>query len=264
MAVFGLVLVVQTASGEMQSPLSSEGFSLWLAGLLTVFILSFLYADNPFYRFAESVFIGVSAAYTMVQGFWNGIHEKLLMKVLPEAWVWFVGIVEPDRQDTLAGEVQPLIDGLSWTGRLWYSVPAILGVLLLCRLVPKVSWLGRWPLAFIVGWAAGTNMVTYLTSDFIEQVNPSIASVLVFRDGALAFWPTVSAVVAVGGLLCALIYFFFSVEHKGVISGASRAGIWVLMITFGAAFGYTVMGRVALLVERMEFLFMDWTGLIAG
>jgi hypothetical protein len=33
------------------------------------------------------------------------------------------------------------------------------------------------------------------------------------------------------------------------------------MITFGAAFGFTVMGRITLLVGRFDFLFNDWLGL---
>ena len=59
-----------------------------------------------------------------------------------------------------------------------------------------------------------------------------------------------------------LIYFFFSVEHKGAFGHASKVGIWILMITFGAAFAYTVMGRIALLVGRMEFLFIEWLQVI--
>ena len=43
---------------------------------------------------------------------------------------------------------------------------------------------------------------------------------------------------------------------------AARVGIWYLMITFGAAFGFTVMGRIALLAARVEFLFDDWLWLI--
>jgi len=39
-------------------------------------------------------------------------------------------------------------------------------------------------------------------------------------------------------------------------------GIWYLMITFGAAFGFTVMGRIALLAARVEFLFDDCLWLI--
>jgi hypothetical protein len=64
------------------------------------------------------------------------------------------------------------------------------------------------------------------------------------------------------GVLCCLTYFFFSVEHKGVAGRAARVGIMYLMITFGAAFGFTVMGRVALLAARIEFLFDDWLWLI--
>ena len=78
------------------------------------------------------------------------------------------------------------------------------------------------------------------------------------QTGSIAWYGTLSNITLVGGTLCALIYFFFSVEHKGVFGKASKIGIWIIMITFGAAFGYTVMGRVALLVGRMEFLFVDW------
>jgi hypothetical protein len=36
------------------------------------------------------------------------------------------------------------------------------------------------------------------------------------------------------------------------------------MITFGASFGYTVMGRISLLVGRITFLLDDWLGIIVG
>jgi hypothetical protein len=63
------------------------------------------------------------------------------------------------------------------------------------------------------------------------------------------------------GVFTGLIYFFFSKEHRGAFGLGSRVGIWVLMITFGASFGYTVMGRISLLVGRLTFLFEDWLGL---
>ena len=58
------------------------------------------------------------------------------------------------------------------------------------------------------------------------------------------------------------IYFFFSIEHEGVVGGIAKLGIGFLMITFGAGFGYTVMGRIALIAERMSVLFDDWLWLI--
>jgi len=42
----------------------------------------------------------------------------------------------------------------------------------------------------------------------------------------------------------------------------SRIGIVFVMIGFGAAFGYTVMARVSLLIGRMQFILIDWLGVI--
>ena len=59
------------------------------------------------------------------------------------------------------------------------------------------------------------------------------------------------------GVLAVLVYFYFSIEHRGAVGAVSRLGVWYLMLGFGAAFGYTVMGRVSLLIGRMNFLFID-------
>ena len=81
-------------------------------------------------------------------------------------------------------------------------------------------------------------------------------------NGYSSFWASVRQITLVIGVLACLTYFFFSVEHKGVVGKVARVGIWFLMITFGAAFGFTVMGRIALLAARFEFLFDDWLWLI--
>ena len=52
------------------------------------------------------------------------------------------------------------------------------------------------------------------------------------------------------GTITGLIYFYFSKEHKGVLGKASRIGIYFLMISFGASFGFAVMGRISLLIGR--------------
>jgi len=66
------------------------------------------------------------------------------------------------------------------------------------------------------------------------------------------------------GVFTGLVYFFFSVEHRGLMGGVSRVGIGILMITFGASFGYTVMARISLLIGRLQFLFGDWLHLKSG
>lgn len=246
-AAFVVFLIAWAATGHMQSPFeSADGFGTWFAAFLSICILSFLYRDNPIYKFAEALFIGVSAGYIMVQAVWEQLIKILFARLLP-------------------GQAAGLVDGIpaDATPDLLYLIPLALGLLLLMRLSPKGGWIARWPLAFIVGWAAGTNLVRYLTSDFALQIDPTLIPLLVSENGAIDWMKTMTNVVLVVGVLTAIIYFFFSVEHKGAFGAASKLGIWVLMITFGAAFGYTVMGRIALLVGRMEFLFIDWMHLIA-
>ncbi|HVV87134.1 MAG TPA: helix-hairpin-helix domain-containing protein [Kofleriaceae bacterium] len=59
-----------------------------------------------------------------------------------------------------------------------------------------------------------------------------------------------SNLLLLGGLLSALVYFYFSIAHTGVVGRISRLGVWVLMIGFGASFGLTVQGRLALAIGR--------------
>jgi hypothetical protein len=78
--------------------------------------------------------------------------------------------------------------------------------------------------------------------------------------GALAIqW---NMIVVFAGVMATLVYFFFSVEHKGPVKAVSRVGVWFLMVAFGASFGYTVMARLSLLIGRIEFLFRDWIPLV--
>ncbi|MFC2150541.1 hypothetical protein ACFLQV_03455 [Calditrichota bacterium] len=227
----------------------ADYIELWVGGLLTLMIFSFLYKDNPFYKFAEHLFVGVSAAYWMVVSFWTTIVPNLVGRLYPPSMGWFVENPE---------EAQALIDANPQWLRI---IPLILGIMLLMRLTKTYSWLSRWPMALIIGFAAGTNLTRYLQSDFIAQIRSTLVPLIVIHDGSFALGATFNNLVLVFGVVSALIYFFFSKEHKGWFGGTARAGIWVLMIAFGAAFGYTVMARISLLIGRMQFL-GNWFGSI--
>ena len=77
-------------SGPTRNRAQAWGFLapavLWTAAFFTLCIFSYLYRDNPFYKLAEAVVVGVSAAYWMVVGFWEVIVPNLLGKVHPQ-WV---------------------------------------------------------------------------------------------------------------------------------------------------------------------------------
>ncbi len=232
----------------------SRTIGVWVAALFTLCILSFLYRDNPFYKIAESVVVGVSAAYWMVVGFWTTIIPNLLGKLFPG---WINNWAMPDLSSVRENY---------W---FMYFVPLVLGVMLLWRLAPQGAWIARWPLAFIIGATAGIRLLGFVQADFLSQtgntIKPLVAGPVDAQTGALVgvdIWATLKILLLVGGVLCCLVYFFFSVEHKGAMGKTAKVGIWYLMITFGAAFGYTVMGRIALLAVRLEFLFDDWLWLI--
>ncbi len=231
-----------------------DGFFITFAAFLTLAIFSFLYKDNPYYKFAEHLFVGVSAAYWMCVGFYSTVVGNLFSNI----------------SEGLSNYFGQPYKGLN----IMYFIPLILGVILLTRISSKVGWISRWALAWIVGTTAGLNLVQYLRTDFISQVSNTFVPLLPDWGGAQAFISDFSLVargqfavtlsnwVVFVGVFCGLIYFFFSKEHKGFFGGASRVGIWVLMITFGASFGYTVMGRVSLLVGRLTYLYRDWLGLV--
>ena len=230
----------------------SETLGLWIAVFFTLAIFSFLYRDNPFYKVAEATVVGVSAAYYMVVGFWDIIVPNLLGKLFPL-------FVQAN-----------FVPGLEATSANWfYIIPAIFSILMLMRLSPKGAWLSLWTLAFIVGTTAALRMIAYIESDFLSQVRSTIIPLwepVAGADGETNVYSTVWASIRnftiILGVLTCLTYFFFSVEHKGAVGKVARFGIWFLMITFGAAFGFTVMGRIALLAARFEFLFNDWLWLI--
>ncbi len=236
------------------SPVRSIG--IWVSAFLTLCVFSFLYRDNPFYKFSEAVFVGVSAAYWMVIAFWTVVIPNLFGKIWP-AWI-----------QSWAMPGAPTVRDENW----WmYLIPLVLGGMLLWRLSPRGAWVARWPLAFIIGSTAGIRLVGFIQADFLSQIRNTIKPVIVAPEAVDAveaaasvspFWQGIQNLLLVISVLSAVVYFFFSIEHTGIVGHVSRVGVWVLMVTFGAAFGYTVMGRIALLAIRFEFLFDDWLWLI--
>lgn len=218
-------------------------FGTWVAALLTLGIMSFLYKDNKVYKFCEAVFIGISAGYWFVSYFWQTLLPRL--------------------GDPLVAGVKSFFSGSPIWGSLVLLIPLGLGVMMLLRLVPKTGWLSRWPLAFVVGYTAGLRLITFLQSNAMTQLQNSVQPVVRYdAAGGFLAWESFNILLVTVGTFAGLFYFFFSKEHKGAFGRVARLGTWFLMITFGAAFGYTVMGRMSLLIGRLDFLLADWLKVI--
>lgn len=237
--------VPRTARGdEGVSPDVPRTIGVWLAALLTLAVLSFLYADNAFYKLAESLVVGVSAGYTMVVAFWEVLVPDLAGRLVPRL---------------VQATVSPQLDReVNWL----YLVPLVMGLMLLMRLAPAGNWLARWPLAFIIGLMAGLRLVHYFQADFLSQIQATVLPLADYGDQGLQVGQSLRHTILAVSVAAGLIYFLFSVEHRGPVRYAAQTGIWVLMITFGASFAYTVMGRITLLTQRVVFLLRDWLWLV--
>jgi len=199
---------------------------IWVAGILTLAIFSFLYKDNPFYKFAEHLLVGVSAGYYLVQYFFSAAYKKLWVPVVQQG--------------------NPIL-----------IVGGILGILMFTRLFRKTEWISRYPVAFYIAAWAGYVIPSYIQVRILQQ-----AQATMFNPRGMGLGEIVSASVLMVGVATTLIYFYFSAEHKGPLKTISKVGITFLMIGFGATFGYNVMGRISLLIGRFQFLFTDWLGIV--
>ena len=211
---------------------------IWIAAFLTLSIYSVLYRDNPFYRFAEHLFVGVSVGYGIVLTIYQGL--------IPFAW-------KP---------ISAAIAGESMMGFI-KLIPICIGLLFFARLSPRHTWLIRYPIAILIGFGSGIAIPNVLRANIFEQTRGTIAPFAEIAAGTLSGWGIFEAILMVVGVICTLTYFFFAVEHRGPVKLLSKVGIVFLMIGFGASFGNTVMGRVALLIQRVDFLLGDWLNIIS-
>jgi hypothetical protein len=199
----------------------------WIAAGLTLAIFSFLYKDNPMYKVAEHLYVGVSAAfailYTWAFDVWPMLIEPMLMG-----------------------------RGAASTFDRWILlIPTLFGLMMLSRWIPKISWLSRWSISLTVGIAAGLGITGQIQGVLLPQIRATLVPLSNFNN-----------ILMVIGVICTLIYFYFSSVHKGIVKIGARVGVVFIMVAFGASFGYTVMARISLLIGRLNFLVTDWLHIV--
>jgi len=194
---------------------------VWIAAGLTLFMYSSLYKDNPFFRFGEHLYVGISVGYIITRVIYANFVNDLYTPLFKE-------------------------------GNYWLLIPSLMGLLLYTRFFPKIAWISRLTFAFIVGYGSGLGIPRVIAGGVFKQLE-GILVPLISKDtnGNLLFtFANFNNLLIIIGVCSVLVYFLFSVEHKGAIRGISRIGIYFVMVAFGASFGYTVMGRMSLLIGR--------------
>jgi hypothetical protein len=227
----------------MDSTTSWGLYTVFVGGLGTLAIFSFLIKENPFYRFFEHLFIGIAAGLgpmLVVRDFlWPNIIEPMLGRNIT---------VYPD--GTTSAPYQPLY--------LLYLVPMLFGCLYYFIYSRRYSWLAKVVIGFTLG-ASGALAIRGFFGEVIPQITGSFKPLVVMDQGSFMLAESLNNILFVVTLLLVLNYFFFTFGREGSLQGkAAPLGRPLLMVCFGAFFGSTVMARLALLVERVQFIVIDW------
>ncbi len=220
------------------------------AALLTVMVLSYLIRDNPLFRVATYVFVGVAAGYAGALA-WHSVLKP--------------GLVTPLLNRGLTGLADPLV-----------VVPWVLVLLLLLKLSPETSSYGTLPLALMVGVGAATVVGGAVTGTLLPQslaamdtLSPTAVSP---QTGETGIERMVSVLILLTGTLSTLLYFRFTARRTPMgetrrgflIRVAAAVGRGFIAVTFGVMYAGAVSATLIVFVERIQFLIDLLRGWLIG
>lgn len=208
--------------------------------LLTVLVLSYIIAgDNPLFRVATYIFIGATAAYVLIITFNQVIWPK-----------FFLPLILPT--------TQPL-------DKLAYLAPAVLVLLLLAKLFPKLTRLGNVSLAYLVGAGAAVAIGGAVLGTLFPQGQATTALFDLHSAQSQGINPgmrLLEAAVVLVGTLATLFYFYYgarsgpggAVQRNPNIELSAQIGKVFIAITFGSLFAGVFASTLTALIERLYYL----------
>ena len=219
--------------------LSSEFISAFVSFLITLLILSYLIGDNPLFRAAVYIFVGVSAGYVTAVA-WNQVIMPLL--------------------------IHPIVSGEIFSNffqAILLAFPLLGSALLLTKASPRLSNLGQLPVAYLSGVGAAVTIGGATLGTLFPQLaatfNNFDIEMAVTREIPTAFMILNGALILIG-VIATLAYFHFGARQED--DGAIKRNIFVniltwvgrvyIAITFGVLFAGVYMAALTALIERMD------------
>ncbi len=214
-----------------------------IAFVFTLMVFSYVLSDNPVFRAALHIFIGVSAGYAAAVTW----HQVLVPRL-----------------------VEPLING-SMVERGLLVIPVLLGLSLLFKVSQRAASLGSAAMAFLVGTGAAVAITGALTGTLFPQFMAAIGRFDMSRSSGLAAAEQLAyASVALLGTAVTLVYFQFGVRDKSETQTSGRRNTVIrilaylgqifVAITFGALFAGVFTAALTALIERTDFIINLFTG----
>ena len=213
---------------------------LIIALVLTLMVYSYLIGDNPLFKLAEHILVGVSVGWAVIQVLFN--------LILP----------------TLAA----VRDGFGANGgnfreAIALLIPLVLGVILLTRPLRATRPLSNLAMAVVIGTVAALSLAGALSGTLLPQVGASLVPLNANGDP----FGLLGKIVLLVGTLASLWYFQFTVlrSRNGTVEGGTTGlanlsdrfrllGRWSIMLAFGAVFAAVFLTYFAALLDRLLFV----------
>ena len=212
--------------------MSIEIISALVGFILTLMVFSYLIGDNPLFRIAVYLFIGVSSGYAAT------------------AVVYYVLL--PRLSFFQTNDINRLI--------LTTIIPLLLGVTLLAKLSPRISWIGNFAMAVLVGVSAAVAIGGALLGTLMPQLGAAISAfdVRSAGNGLEVASKLFQGVVVLGGTVFTLASFHFSAgraadgtpKRNPIIEGIAWVGRIFIAITLGVLFAGVYMSALTAMIER--------------
>jgi hypothetical protein len=204
-----------------------------LSFMLTLMVLSYLIGDNPAFRVAVYLFVGVSAGYAATVA----LRQVLLPRL-----------------------VEPLFNG-GFSERILAFVALFLGVLLLMKISPRTARWGNPVIAFLVGVGAAVTVGGAVLGTIFPQTQASINILDMSNAGNNLVERLIFGMFMLIGTITTLAYFHFGA--KSTPDGPQRSKLvtilgWVgqvfIAITLGVLFAGVLSAAMTALIERISSL----------
>jgi hypothetical protein len=240
--------------------------ALILPPLLTIMVLSYLIGDNPFFRIAMHLFIGLAAGYAGSIA-WHNVLKP--------------GLIDPLFSAGLGGVFAPPMI-------VTVIVPWVLILILILKFSPTTARFATLPMALLVGVGAAVIVGGAISGTLIPQTLAAMQSLIPISEPGqsidVLLEQLISPVIVILGTISTLIFFQFTMRRTVtgelprttfVLFGLNLPKPTVVLRWFGQVFIATTFGvmyagalaaTIIILSERIQFLWdavqeiVNWVG----
>ncbi len=215
-----------------------------IGAVLTLALLSYLIADNPVYRLAVHLFVGLSAGYAVILAWYAVIQPQLVAPLL--------ALARP------GADLAAAVPGL-----LWPVLPVLVGgVLLVLKTLRIATRAGALVVALMVGVGAAVAVGGAVTGTLLPQTGASFVSLLPASAGSHLLEAGVEGLFVVMGTLATLGFFYYGAhaepggptERPVLLRPVATAGQVFIGVAFGVMYAGALAASVAVFAERTAAL----------